>query len=380
MRSVLVILCVAFFGLTAQAQTLHLMLVSEVEKQPLGMVSLKDEERIVQFFKTVEWGLGYKLEISYLNRRDFTAAAIKQTIAALRTTPEDILVFYYSGPGYYIPKNQSYFPFLKVKDYRKNPLSLDDVGTLLLAKGTRLSIALVDGRDSRLPPPLSPITPPPPSVQVDLRKVVLQKLMLEPTGLLKIASARPPQAVYAQRDYSGSLFTYKFNQEVNFLLKTNYVGIDAISWAYLLTQVRNSVSSMAQNAGVRQDAVWQFMAYKPNTRFKTYDFPSYRHALQPWELEKKLLELKADAERESQQNKAAELSQGFQENATVRVVRRFSATRREESTEYGLAQYLETLRQHSGRRVVIKVDVASLKRTPDLSKITFVKITETWTE
>ena len=58
-------LIIAF--LKTNAQTLHLILVSDYADSKFGRVSLADEETITQIFGTVATGINYQLKLSYLN-------------------------------------------------------------------------------------------------------------------------------------------------------------------------------------------------------------------------------------------------------------------------------------------------------------------------
>jgi hypothetical protein len=54
---------------------------------------------MLQILQTVEWELGYKMEVMHLSKQKFTAADLQQAIVNLPTNEKDIVVIYYAGYG-----------------------------------------------------------------------------------------------------------------------------------------------------------------------------------------------------------------------------------------------------------------------------------------
>lgn len=75
-------------GITAQ--TLHLIMVSDVEDKQFGRISLGDETSLMYIAETTQSYLNYQLRTVYLNRRNFTAAAVRKVLDTLRTQPNDL--------------------------------------------------------------------------------------------------------------------------------------------------------------------------------------------------------------------------------------------------------------------------------------------------
>ena len=182
----------------ATSQTLHAILVSDVEDPKLGGISLSDEDLIKQILETAKSGAGLKLRTYPHNRASFTASAIRETLENLPVLPQDVVFFYYTGLGFY-PEAGSQFPSFKLKENvlqrlsgRNPPLSLDEVGDILQQKGARLNVVMADCRDTTL----SYSTYPSPIPDEDVSQVFWKKLFRGSCGLVKIASAKKGQKVW----------------------------------------------------------------------------------------------------------------------------------------------------------------------------------------
>ena len=91
MKSYLLFLPLGLFALQAASQTIQLVLVSNYEDPKLGLQSIQSENEILKIFKTVEFGISYKTQITYLNRDRFTADPVRKALHALKLQPKDIV-------------------------------------------------------------------------------------------------------------------------------------------------------------------------------------------------------------------------------------------------------------------------------------------------
>ncbi|WP_373513510.1 hypothetical protein, partial [Persicitalea sp.] len=101
MKRFLPALFLLLFSLDTHSQTLHAIMVSDVEDPKLGGISLEDEENIMYILKTAESGTGLKLKEYPHNRASFTAKAVRETLNQMRIGAQDVVFFYYTGLGYY---------------------------------------------------------------------------------------------------------------------------------------------------------------------------------------------------------------------------------------------------------------------------------------
>ena len=370
-----------FLGV-AQAQTLHVLLVSNKTNTPLDLNNKFDEENIGMIATTASQLLGYSLKTYYLSGADFTAAAVSQQVQQLPTTPEDMVLFYYTGLGYY--PDRSPFPHLQLNGYQKAPLSLERVGELLMSKNVRLSIALADCRNTIREIPL--IMGSPASINEDLRRVIVRKLFLGTCGHLTVASARRGQPVMARlpEEGRGSDFTFNLFQSFGIILRSRFKAVHDISLESWLRQAE-SVTGLDTDGNKVQQPIWKLTPCPASRRSRLVAVPSYQHSLSALEVENQLKKILSPTSPSEQTALRTTTGRAFQKNATINLLRRPSV-RPSELARAGpivpirltVEEYLRQLGPSADRIRDLEVDALSIKRTADFQYITSVTITEVW--
>ena len=256
MKHSILSLLLIFGTLGASAQKLHLIMVSDLKDKEFGKIGLQNESYMLKIFKTVENKLSYNLQSIYLNKNNFTAATLKKTIDTLKVTPKDIIVFLYTGYGYYPASNKSQFPFLQLNDFQKTPLSLQEVGSSLKLKKVQLCLAMADCRDSTLIyPPQSEIYSTV-SARADKRKLILKQLFLSKSGLITVASCSKNQRAFVSyktyineaskqlaNEETVSVFMKAFNDSFENVLRTDWKDINGVSFEKLLSATAQRMKS-----------------------------------------------------------------------------------------------------------------------------------------
>ncbi|MFN8354877.1 MAG: caspase family protein [Spirosomataceae bacterium] len=334
------------------AQTLHLVLVADLDDNQFKINSLQSQEQILEIMETVAQKIAYKLQPTYLNKNAFTSDAIKSTIKKLITTPNDLMVVYYTGLGYYPANSSSNYPFLQVTNYQKKPISLDEIGNLLLEKQVRLGIAMADCRDSELTVEKTIVEryPPPQAmtvIQADLRKLLLKTMFLGPCGLLKVASTQRNQKAflvkenlktilvsigsqtdtlntYNETGQKGAIFTYSFYNSFKESLKS--VSVEDIPNASLSQLLQNTQQMMTnelnpmKNTNNVQTVRWEFSDCSTVFQQKIVKLPSYLYPKDRKELDVKLNQMIATTDKRLRNEFAARLNDLFTANAFVTVI------------------------------------------------------------
>jgi hypothetical protein len=259
MRYCLLILLI-LWGVSAPAQTLHLIMVSDVENKQFGKTSLGDEYALLNVAETTRSYLNYQLNTIYLNRRNFTAVAVRRVLDTLRTQPNDLIFWYYSGPGGYPAASQSQYPSFWLKDRKTMPLSLDEVALLLEQKKVRLVLAMADTR-SKFPKRIDQVLPM--IISEDLRKLIVEKLFLSFCGVVKVASTRRGETAYTAIARGKSAFMSAFYRAFLRTLKiTTLQTLPSVSLIQLLkdTQlnIQTELRSVLPPASI-QRVTWQLM-------------------------------------------------------------------------------------------------------------------------
>ncbi len=144
---------------------LHLLIVADINNSSIGPSCRLDMKMALETFDSVSKYMGIPIIPKMISGKTFSKKNVETAIANLKPSPDDIVVFYYSGHGFRIPENPRRFPNLKLKNFpteRKNfkdsiawlnksrqdnitySLNLEDIYDSLKAKGARFTLVLSD--------------------------------------------------------------------------------------------------------------------------------------------------------------------------------------------------------------------------------------------
>jgi Caspase domain len=280
-RNILLLFLLLIFS-KIDAQTLHLIMVSDYADPKFGIVSQADEESILNVFTTVEWAINYKLSTTYLNsnNKKFDSKNVLKSINSLQTKPEDMIVLFYSGFGYYPTKSESTFPSFKLSDYKKAPLSLDDIADKIKVKTIRLGIVLADCRDSFQPLSKGPPPPPPQDgmgLFEDFRRIMLRKIFLEKSGILKVASSSKGESTWKLLKKNNSVFVSSFRSAIGIQINSKSTANVSLDSVLRISQSIMNIKLEEFDETKEQSVNWVFTPYEKNkiALFKQYNFESF---------------------------------------------------------------------------------------------------------
>jgi hypothetical protein len=144
---------------------LHLLVVADTLDETIGSSCNKDMQRAVETFKTLTDYLGIKFLPTTICGKQYSKTNVQAAITALKPSPNDIVVFYYSGHGFRIPEKPREFPNLKLKNFknlRQNfrdsiswirkdrqdnitySMNMEDIFNMIRKKGARFNLVLSD--------------------------------------------------------------------------------------------------------------------------------------------------------------------------------------------------------------------------------------------
>jgi hypothetical protein len=269
-----ILLGLMLFCEASLAQTIRLLLVSEIEDKKYGFIGLQNENYALKMATTISDRLDYKIQTIYLSKATFSAKAIKQTIDTLKTNPKDILMMVYTGQGYFLNGFDSPFPFLKLTDYEKIPLTIEQVGYLLKAKNTQLTWVMADCRDTTLVYEPFLVSEPPPratiSARADIRRQILTRLLLSNKELIIVASSskNEPSCVIERSEIGERSKTIYFQEKSSAFMKsiaknfertlglTDWQDVNGVSMAEYLKGAANGVAYSVKAFNINQNVVW----------------------------------------------------------------------------------------------------------------------------
>lgn len=372
----IIVLILVFWGLRAPAQKLHLVLVSDVEDRTFGRISLSDEEILLGLAKTVKYYLNYELNVVYLNRANFTSQAVRKSLDTLKTQPNDLIIWHYSGRGFYPRSSTSQYPsfgFREALQRSQRPLSLDDVATRISQKGVRLAWVMADLRNQF---PAQKVIFETLTFVEDIRKLIVEKLFLEPCGVIKVVSSQPNQPTYTNILRSNSVFAIALKKSFDGILygitlpNLRRVSVDSL---FNLTQVLMSGElSGAIPANTTQTMRWELIPCQASLRAKLSPVRSFEGMATQEELTSLLDALVTTTSPDERKAIITSLRKLFEPTATIRL----STNALPRVVEYGLEGFLESLSKHNPQLVHYKFFFGDFQRSPDFRRFTSLNLNQ----
>jgi len=121
--------------------TLYLVLTAATNDRSIGSSTAKDMQDIEGTFQKIAKELEIRIEVQKIYGDNFDREHITQAFAGINNTPNDIIMFYYSGHGYNATNANSTYPTMDLDgpDYM-----LEEVYRQVLAKSPRLALVFGD--------------------------------------------------------------------------------------------------------------------------------------------------------------------------------------------------------------------------------------------
>ncbi len=371
MNKILILCSLFLLSIQANAQTLHLILVSNYADSTFGKVTIQNEVEIQEMFTNVSTKLDYGFKILYLNNgnQHFNRADVISGLAALKTNTEDIIIFYYNGYATYPAGENSYFPSFKLTDNDDKRLSMDEVAKQLRDKDGRLVLVIADTRDTQNQ--IKVITRPLRKVE-DFAKIITQKIFLAQTGVFKIASSKKNMSSYP---YFTMAFTDNFYKALDI---SDADAIPKLNLLYLLKNTQNQLDSMILQSEVKipQKIMMSFEKKSKAVR----EYPPSTFEIPSWKLLKTQLMLLANSTIEDERKKSSEIIRSmFSLNATieVRTENRNINIQNNDVVKMSVDDYIkQTEKYDKTMKRAINLGVGDFKRTEDFKKFISLKIVE----
>jgi hypothetical protein len=369
----LILILFLFSLVHAKAQTLHLLMVSDYANPTFGKVTLENEVNIEQMFGRVSSNLDYKLNKVYLNTTNklFNRIAVITALNNLKTNPEDIVIFYYNGFGFYPPQSKSDYPTFQLNNTDNKTLSFDDISTQLSIKNNRLGMVIADLRQTENML-LEPIPESGMTAAEELSKIITQKIFLEQSGIYKILSAKKGMPSYPHFTES---FTNSFYRtlEISDSELIKQINLDDV---LNITQTRiNAYISLSVNK-TPQQIQWSFN--KLNKKVKSYQSPYFNIPTHN-ELKAQLHLLANPVDSTQRSNIESNTRAFFTPDASI-IVQSIPSNNTQtvnQPIKMSLEQYIQQTATYNAKvKRTIEFKVFDFRRSKDFKKFTELRITE----
>lgn len=346
MKYLLTLFGTLLITLSLRAQKLHVLFVIENEDPDFGLLQLRNEADMLQILQTVEWELGYKMEVMHLSKQKFTAADLQQAIVNLPTNEKDIVVIYYAGFGLPPSNKKGFFANWKLRDNPTNGLSVDEVAGWLenKQKSQKLHLGLILSEYSAQSIHSTQRVPDTLGVSMAYRKQVVKKLFLEQCGIVKMGSSLPYEPSWVNKNHRASLFTESLVRAFErMLMPLDSSDLQYVSFRQFHAYSSSYINRYFKDIPINQTPVLEIKSCEAST-FSTGAASISDSLAVPTKVVGGLLNSLAQNKDTLQRRKIKQqLAAYFTPNATIRVVRLYGMNRIPKPKEYALETYFDTI-------------------------------------
>jgi Caspase domain len=200
----------------AYAQKIHAILAADTSDGSIGAGITENVKNIRAFLRVVHTLTDLDVSTSEVSGDQFDCNSIVDAMAAVNPTPNDAVVFYYSGHGFRQNSTQSQFPeFYCIRSRQDKQIDMSMVVKELQSKQPRFVLAIADTCNVEVPPPPAAAGAAPVSDQV--RKAALLHLFVDYSGTLMMSGAVPGEFSWYMTSGSGlgGFFTNQLLRAIN---------------------------------------------------------------------------------------------------------------------------------------------------------------------
>jgi hypothetical protein len=213
----------------------------------------KDKSRTVKNYRELAGFMQIGFKETVIAGADFGKTKVLEAINALKPTPQDIVVFYYTGHGFNYNNKPYQYPILALRQASYQPLNehslaMEEIYASLKSKGARLTLVMSDCCNSD-PSAIAPTMPDVARTRStgpvwDINNCRQLFFPEKPTAILMTAASKGELA--AGNVSFGGFFSYNFKASMDrFLSQFNAIG--RVSWEAIAEEAKKQTIAKANN-------------------------------------------------------------------------------------------------------------------------------------
>jgi hypothetical protein len=242
-------------ALTVSEQNVNLILlvVANVYDTAIGQACRNDMNNAIRFFRKVSQFIGIKFRYDTIAGNRYSIKNVQEAISMLNPNPNDIVVFYYTGHGYRIEKDNRPAPYIDLRPridrsikLADNTLSMEDIYDMVKKEGARLNLVLADCCNSliTLKNPLAEAPAKTKGFEMDWSTENARDLFLNGSPTSILATAAMPGQLATCNNTFGGFFSYFFRTSVE-----NHFSYfkNKVTWEQVLEETKRQTKYKADH-------------------------------------------------------------------------------------------------------------------------------------
>jgi hypothetical protein len=242
-------------GLNANEKNIkmHVILVCATTDPTLSQFSIYDLERAEKLYTKLADEMGIKANVIKIFGNAYNKKNVEHAVKNLKPAAADIVVFYYSGHGFRIPKLNRPYPFMdlrsdvKTQDYKQHTMNIEDIFLTLKSKPNRFTLVVSDccNNDPEATNTVAPTPPEPRASDLKWNYENLRALFLNPKKTSLLITAADKNQLATTNPKLGGFLSYYFKQSLENMLGSS--NPREVSWFKICEETRAKTIIQAKN-------------------------------------------------------------------------------------------------------------------------------------
>ncbi|HLO39012.1 MAG TPA: caspase family protein [Lacibacter sp.] len=232
---------------------MHVILVCATTDPTLSQFSIYDLDRAEKLYQKLADEIGIKANIIKISGTNYNKKNVETAVNNLKSAAADIVVFYYSGHGFRMPKLNRPYPFMdlrsdvKKQDYKQHTMNIEDIYLTLKNKPNRFTLVVSDccNNDPEATNSIAPTPPEPRASDLKWNYENLRALFLNPKKTSLLITAADKNQLATANPKLGGFLSYYFKQSLENMLASN--NPRETNWYKICEETKSKTVKQAKN-------------------------------------------------------------------------------------------------------------------------------------